>query len=104
MNQGWASMPAIYVVLGIACGELWTYSPAGAVPSYRHRRFARENGAHVMKRFMPGVAIVLSLVATSFLSAEQPSIDGLARDVERAEAIRAVKNLQRNYAQYAQVG
>jgi hypothetical protein len=33
-----------------------------------------------------------------------PSLDSLARDTERAEAIRAVKNLQYAYAQFAQYG
>src|SRR6185312_10519942 len=33
-----------------------------------------------------------------------PSRDALARDVERAESVRAVKNLQYAYAQYAQFG
>jgi hypothetical protein len=36
--------------------------------------------------------------------AAAPSIDSLARDVERAESLRDVKNLQRTYAQYAQFG
>lgn len=31
-------------------------------------------------------------------------VDGLARDVERAEAVRAVKDLQHAYSQYAQYG
>jgi hypothetical protein len=34
----------------------------------------------------------------------QPSLDELARDVDRAESVRAVKNLQRTYAQYSQYG
>src|SRR4051794_14264403 len=33
-----------------------------------------------------------------------PSPGALARDVERAESLRAVKNLQYAYAQYAQFG
>jgi len=37
-------------------------------------------------------------------AAAPPSIDSLARDVERAESLRAVKTLQRTYAQYAQYG
>jgi hypothetical protein len=44
------------------------------------------------------------LLAASARAGTQASIDGLARDVERAEAIRAVKVLQRTYAQYAQYG
>jgi hypothetical protein len=49
------------------------------------------------------------VVALGVLAAARPfgaetSIDGLARDVERAESIRAVKTLQRTYAQFAQYG
>src|SRR5262245_34222234 len=61
-------------------------------------------GADVTKRFAIGVTLMLSLVARPLQSAEQSSLDSLARDVERAEAIRAVKVLQRTYAQYAQFG
>jgi len=32
----------------------------------------------------------------------QPTLDGPARDVDRAESVRAVKKLQRTYAQYSQ--
>src|SRR5689334_5397681 len=34
----------------------------------------------------------------------QTSLNELARDVDRAESMRAVKNLQRTYAQYSQYG
>src|SRR5436190_5845634 len=34
----------------------------------------------------------------------QATLDQLARDVDRAESMRAVKNLQRTYAQYSQYG
>ncbi len=34
----------------------------------------------------------------------QPSLNELARDVDRAESMRAVKNLQRTYAHYSQYG
>src|SRR6185312_10263726 len=44
----------------------------------------------------------LALGATPALAA--PSRDDLARDVERAESVRAVKTLQYAYAQYAQYG
>ncbi|MCP5145983.1 MAG: nuclear transport factor 2 family protein [Gammaproteobacteria bacterium] len=44
-----------------------------------------------------GIAIPLSALAA------QP-LDDLARDVDRAESIRAVKQLQRTYAQYSQYG
>ena len=37
-------------------------------------------------------------------SIAQTSLDELARDVDRAESLRTVKNLQRTYAQYAQYG
>jgi hypothetical protein len=47
----------------------------------------------------------VSLAAVPARAAEAGlSIDSLARDTERAEAIRAVKNLQYAYAQYAQYG
>lgn len=35
---------------------------------------------------------------------EQRAIDELARDVERVESLRAVKNVQRGYAQHSQYG
>lgn len=44
-----------------------------------------------------------ALIARSVVAAP-PSLDELARDVDRAEAIRDVKTLQRTYAQYAQYG
>lgn len=49
------------------------------------------------------VAMACSLLLPVFASA-QPSLDSLARDVERAESIRAIKNLQRSYAHYSQYG
>jgi hypothetical protein len=50
------------------------------------------------------LAVVLGLPALSMTTGAQSSVDGLARDVERAEAIRAVKALQRTYAQYSHYG
>ncbi|MES2627037.1 MAG: nuclear transport factor 2 family protein [Pseudomonadota bacterium] len=50
-----------------------------------------------------GLALASSLVLTT-VAVAQPSLDALARDVDRAESIRAVKNLQRTYAQYSQYG
>jgi hypothetical protein len=52
---------------------------------------------------------VVSIVATALLitglrMVAAPARDGLARDVERSEAVRNVKNLQRTYALYAQFG
>jgi len=37
-------------------------------------------------------------------AADDPAVDALARDVQRTESLRAVKTLQRLYAQYAQYG
>ena len=53
----------------------------------------------------PALAMAFAVVAgfSTILAAQSP-VDGLARDVERAEAIRAVKTLQRTYAQYSQYG
>lgn len=53
------------------------------------------------------VPIALALAASlSFSSAvlADAALDQLARDVDRAESIRAVKNLQRTYAHYQQYG
>src|SRR4051794_1367799 len=49
------------------------------------------------------------LCVTLVLSLSQPvladaALDGFARNVERAEGVRAVKDLQSSYAQYAQYG
>jgi len=55
-----------------------------------------------MKRLALGLAC--AALATSFCATAAPSRDALARDVERAQAIRDVKNLQYTYAQYAQYG
>src|SRR5690606_29995578 len=40
----------------------------------------------------------------SAMAVAQPSLNELARDVERTESVRAVKTLQHTYAQYAQFG
>ena len=55
-----------------------------------------------MKRLALGLAC--AALASSFCATAAPSLDYLARDVERAQAIRDVKNLQYTYAQYAQYG
>lgn len=60
-----------------------------------------ESMASAILRFAVVFACGLMLSA---LAVAQPALDALARDVERAEAIRAVKNLQRTYAHYAQYG
>ena len=48
--------------------------------------------------------IATACILLSVRAGAQPSVDALARDVERAEAVRAVKTLQRTYAQYSQYG
>jgi len=50
------------------------------------------------------VVIATACILLSVRAGAQPSADALARDVERAEAVRAVKTLQRTYAQYSQYG
>src|SRR4051812_46920833 len=49
--------------------------------------------------------LLLAVVAVHPASAVvQGTLDELARDVDRTESMRAVKNLQRTYAQYSQHG
>jgi hypothetical protein len=50
------------------------------------------------------MAILLALATLPSAVLAAPTIDSLARDVDRAESLRAVKNLQRSWAQYSQVG
>lgn len=50
------------------------------------------------------LALALAVPAVHAADAAASSIDELARDTERAEAIRAVKNLQYAWSQYAQFG
>jgi hypothetical protein len=53
----------------------------------------------------PFVALCAALVLAVALPARaDPALDSFARDVDRAESIRAVKDLQAHYAQYAQFG
>jgi len=47
---------------------------------------------------------VAAAVAPPAVVVAQATLDELARDVDRAESMRAVKNLQRTYAQYSQYG
>jgi hypothetical protein len=56
-----------------------------------------------MTRPFPFLCATLGLFAISSLYADS-ALDSLARDLDRTESIRAVKNLQANYAQYAQYG
>ena len=52
------------------------------------------------------LACVLVFVTSLALpqAATADRLDELARDVDRAESMRAIKNLQRTYAQYSQFG
>jgi len=50
------------------------------------------------------LGLVLTCLAMPTLTVAQASLDDLARDVDRAESMRAVKQLQRTYAQYSQYG
>jgi hypothetical protein len=50
------------------------------------------------------LGLVLASTALPTLALCQGLHDDLARDVDRAESMRAVKNLQRTYAQYSQYG
>src|SRR5262245_13855473 len=49
---------------------------------------------------------LLSPIALAVPAAAKPApeIDALSRDVDRLESVRAVKDLQRSYAQYRQFG
>jgi hypothetical protein len=47
---------------------------------------------------------VASSVLLPTITRAQPTLNELARDVDRAESIRAVKNLQRTYSHYSQYG
>lgn len=49
-------------------------------------------------------AMALTTVPVAFAQAPADTVDRLARDVTRLESLRAVKDLQRGYAQYAQSG
>src|SRR3569623_1976167 len=55
---------------------------------------------------LAGVLVCLSASPPPTHAAEgsQAQVDELARDVGREESLRAVKNIQRSYAQYAQFG
>ena len=48
--------------------------------------------------------VIVASAMLPVLAVAQASLDELARDVDRAESLRTVKNLQRTYAQYAQYG
>ena len=50
------------------------------------------------------MGLLLATTVLPLLAAAQSTKDDLAREVDRAESIRAVKNLQRTYAQYSHAG
>jgi hypothetical protein len=50
------------------------------------------------------LVIATACMLLSIRAGAESPVDALARDVERAEAVRAVKTLQRTYAQYSQFG
>ena len=49
-------------------------------------------------------ALLAAAIPATAHAAAATSVDALARDVDRALSVRAVKDLQRSYAQYSQVG
>ncbi len=51
-----------------------------------------------------GLAIAAAVLLPVTFAAQQKTLDELARDVDRAESMRAVKNLQRTYAHYSHYG
>lgn len=50
------------------------------------------------------LSLLIPLPAAAQNSAPSPELNALARDVDRIESLRTVKDLQRHYAQYAQFG
>jgi len=59
----------------------------------------------MLRQWIAAFALGLTAVAPARAAAQtSDSTDALARDVSRAESLRAVLNLQRTYAQYAQYG
>lgn len=56
------------------------------------------------RTLLPKMLLVLVSIFGALSLQAQPTLNELARDVDRAESMRAVKNLQRTYAQYSQFG
>src|SRR4051812_33902066 len=50
------------------------------------------------------ILVLAAAVVQPAIVVAQATLDDLARDVDRVESMRAVKNLQRTYAQYSQFG
>jgi len=59
--------------------------------------------SHFFRRLSIGLALVAGVLLPAIAVSQNP-LDDLARDVDRVESLRAVKNLQRTYAQYSQYG
>src|SRR6476619_4308964 len=71
----------------------------------RHTGDYRRGGSMFIPGRVLSICLVLAVAAVQPASAvAQGTLDELARDVDRAESMRAVKNLQRTYAQYSQYG
>lgn len=58
----------------------------------------------MMNRFHTAIAFLSLMLATGVTAHASDDIDALARDVDRLESVRQVKDLQRSYAHYAQYG
>jgi SnoaL-like domain len=55
-------------------------------------------------KVLPFCLVLTAALMPPVIVVAQTSVDELARDVDRAESMRDVKNLQRTYAQYSQFG
>src|SRR4051812_40118474 len=55
-------------------------------------------------RFTAVIIVLLAPCAAQAQASTPQQVDAVARDVGRLESLRAVKDLQRSYAQYAQFG
>jgi hypothetical protein len=58
----------------------------------------------VRARLLSALVLLLGAAAAGSAPAPRTAIDALARDVDRAESVRAIRDVQRLYAQYAQFG
>jgi hypothetical protein len=58
----------------------------------------------MVDRLRGAVAALLLVTGSGVACAQAMSVDALARDVDRLESLRAVKNVQRTYAHHAQFG
>lgn len=58
----------------------------------------------IRTQILSAVLLLLSTVFLPAVTTAQPTLNELARDVDRTESVRTVKALQHTYAQYAQYG